>query len=143
MTFTIPIVEALLANPSTTAMVIYPTKALAQDQLAFFRDLLAPEISDGLLRVDTMDGDVSCELDTFLHFFPLSILPVAHVHCRALCFVNVHQLSESPSLRYARFADVAGSLSISHRSSRTWSPRSHKPRHAPLHHPTCAQRGLV
>ncbi len=31
---------------------------MAQDQLGYFRELLAPELEDGLLRVDTMDGDV-------------------------------------------------------------------------------------
>ncbi len=58
--FTLPIVEVLLADPAATALVLYPTKALAQDQLGHFKSLLRTEIEDGLLRVDTMDGDVRC-----------------------------------------------------------------------------------
>ncbi|MCL6648977.1 MAG: DEAD/DEAH box helicase [Chloroflexi bacterium] len=47
----LPVIEALLADPSTRALYLFPTKALAQDQLRALRRL-APEC-----RAATFDGD--------------------------------------------------------------------------------------
>jgi DEAD/DEAH box helicase domain-containing protein len=47
-----PIVEAILAQPKTTALCLYPTKALAQDQLRSFTDLRIPDV-----KAATYDGD--------------------------------------------------------------------------------------
>lgn len=51
-----PIVESILEDSKSTALLIYPTKALAQDQLRSFRDLGIPEISAA-----TYDGDTPGE----------------------------------------------------------------------------------
>ncbi len=51
-----PIVEAILAEPRTAALLLYPTKALAQDQLRSFRDLGIPEVIAA-----TYDGDTDRE----------------------------------------------------------------------------------
>ena len=48
------IVEAILDEPKSSGLLIYPTKALAQDQLRSFRDLGIPEV-----KAATYDGDVS------------------------------------------------------------------------------------
>ena len=37
--YTIPVIETLLADPSSTALFMFPTKALAQDQLRALGDL--------------------------------------------------------------------------------------------------------
>ena len=47
-----PIAERALADQKSTALLLYPTKALAQDQLRSFSDLGIPE-----LRAATYDGD--------------------------------------------------------------------------------------
>jgi DEAD/DEAH box helicase domain-containing protein len=47
-----PIVERALADQKSTALLLYPTKALAQDQLRSFGDLGIPEV-----RAATYDGD--------------------------------------------------------------------------------------
>lgn len=47
-----PIVESILADAKTTALCLYPTKALAQDQLRSFSDLRIPEV-----KASTYDGD--------------------------------------------------------------------------------------
>src|SRR6202049_294591 len=55
--YNLPILQRLLENPERRALFVYPTKALAQDQLA---ELSA--LKHGLpidLRVDTYDGDTS------------------------------------------------------------------------------------
>ena len=56
--YTLPVLESLLADPDSTALFLYPTKALAQDQL---RGLLrVAELSPGVaevLRTGTYDGD--------------------------------------------------------------------------------------
>jgi len=49
-----PIAETLLTDPRSTALLLYPTKALAQDQLRSFGDLRIPEI-----RAATYDGDTA------------------------------------------------------------------------------------
>src|SRR5438105_2241885 len=53
--YTLPVLQRLLENPEKRALYVYPTKALAQDQLAELGALMS-----GLpieLRVDTYDGD--------------------------------------------------------------------------------------
>src|ERR1700737_3944983 len=55
--YNLPVLQRLLANPEKRALYVYPTKALAQDQLA---ELSA--LKHGLpidLHVDTYDGDTS------------------------------------------------------------------------------------
>ncbi|NIA24993.1 MAG: DEAD/DEAH box helicase [Gammaproteobacteria bacterium] len=52
--YQVPIVEAILDNPRTSAMLLFPTKALAQDQLRSFQDLRIP----GLVAA-TYDGDTA------------------------------------------------------------------------------------
>ncbi len=52
-----PIIEAILGQPKSSALLIYPTKALAQDQLRSFRDLGIPEV-----RAATYDGDTPADV---------------------------------------------------------------------------------
>jgi DEAD/DEAH box helicase domain-containing protein len=58
LAYTLPVLESVLADPKATALLLYPTKALAQDQL---RGLLRmAELSGPLadrLRTGTYDGD--------------------------------------------------------------------------------------
>ena len=54
--YQIPMVEAILASPRTTSLLIFPTKALAQDQLRSLTRLRIP----GLVAA-TYDGDTSSE----------------------------------------------------------------------------------
>ena len=50
--FQVPIAERILARPRSTALLLYPTKALAQDQARSFGQLRIPEVA-----VATYDGD--------------------------------------------------------------------------------------
>jgi len=52
--YQVPIVESVVGHTGDTALVVYPTKALAQDQLRSFRQWLLPE-----LVAATYDGDTS------------------------------------------------------------------------------------
>ncbi|MGB2820220.1 MAG: DEAD/DEAH box helicase, partial [Phycisphaerae bacterium] len=54
--YNIPIVEAAIADPSATAMFLYPTKALAQDQLRGIGRFRNPEAGADFLA-GTYDGD--------------------------------------------------------------------------------------
>lgn len=54
--YQIPIIERILEDPSRTALLMYPTKALAQDQLRSLRSLEAPG-----LAAFTYDGDLPPE----------------------------------------------------------------------------------
>jgi DEAD/DEAH box helicase domain-containing protein len=56
LSYQIPIAEAILENPRTTALLVFPTKALAQDQLRSLTELRIP----GLVAA-TYDGDTSPE----------------------------------------------------------------------------------
>jgi DEAD/DEAH box helicase domain-containing protein len=53
--YNLPVLNAVLENPDTRALCLFPTKALAQDQLAELHDL-ATRISD-CFGVFTYDGD--------------------------------------------------------------------------------------
>ena len=53
--YNLPVLNAVLENPDTRALYLFPTKALAQDQLAELQDL-AKRLDDGF-GVFTYDGD--------------------------------------------------------------------------------------
>src|ERR1700737_1887592 len=53
--FNLPVLNAVLENPDTRALYLFPTKALAQDQLAELQDL-AKRLDDSF-GVFTYDGD--------------------------------------------------------------------------------------
>ena len=52
--YQLPIVDAIVRGEPTTALLLYPTKALAQDQLRRFREWLVPD-----LVAVTYDGDTA------------------------------------------------------------------------------------
>ena len=54
--YSIPMVEMLLANPNSTALLIFPTKALAEDQKLKLR-ILFNEAGLRNVNVETFDGD--------------------------------------------------------------------------------------
>jgi DEAD/DEAH box helicase domain-containing protein len=58
--YNVPVIESLLGDPSTKALYLFPTKALAQDQLKGLTRLaqLDPALSD-LVRAGTYDGDTT------------------------------------------------------------------------------------
>jgi len=53
--YNIPVLEACLSDPRTRALYLYPTKALAQDQLRALRELTSKEMP--YIRCATYDGD--------------------------------------------------------------------------------------
>jgi DEAD/DEAH box helicase domain-containing protein len=60
--YNIPVLEALLRDPQATALFIFPTKALAQDQLRVLGNFchLNPAF-EGLVHAGTYDGDTPAE----------------------------------------------------------------------------------
>jgi DEAD/DEAH box helicase domain-containing protein len=59
--YNIAVAEKLLAEPGSRALYLFPTKALAQDQLRGLRALLAPELIS-INELDTFDGDTPREV---------------------------------------------------------------------------------
>src|SRR3990172_6647022 len=53
--YNLPVLNTLLRDPSATALYLFPTKALAQDQLATLADLIGALGADTSAR--TYDGD--------------------------------------------------------------------------------------
>ncbi|MBI3945826.1 MAG: DEAD/DEAH box helicase [Armatimonadetes bacterium] len=54
LTYNLPVAEAILTNPRARALYLFPTKALAQDQLGKLRDLqLHPHLKPGVYDGDT------------------------------------------------------------------------------------------
>lgn len=56
LAYLVPIVEAQLVDPKTTALLLFPTKALAHDQLRRFSELGIPEVA-----AEAYDGDTEIE----------------------------------------------------------------------------------
>ena len=57
LVYTLPIAEALLrGDRSARQLLIFPTKALAHDQLAKLKAMLSPAVCPGV-KIATMDGD--------------------------------------------------------------------------------------
>lgn len=54
--FQVPIVEAALADPRSRALLLFPTKALARDQVRGMRELVSQELA-GLVGSGAYDGD--------------------------------------------------------------------------------------
>jgi len=54
--YNIPVLEAVLTEPGSCALYLFPTKALAQDQLRGLKELFCPELLKGE-EVATFDGD--------------------------------------------------------------------------------------
>lgn len=57
LVFALPVLETLLADPTARALFLYPTKALAQDQVASLRALAAATGRIRPPRFDLYDGD--------------------------------------------------------------------------------------
>ncbi|MBK9753653.1 MAG: DEAD/DEAH box helicase [Nannocystis sp.] len=55
--FQVPIIQAALADPRARALLLFPTKALARDQLRSLRELKEPGTSEGLIGCGAYDGD--------------------------------------------------------------------------------------
>ena len=56
--YNLPVLETLLGDPSAKSLYLFPTKALAQDQVRGLRRLAdADPALDGLVRAGTYDGD--------------------------------------------------------------------------------------
>jgi len=53
--YNIPVLEAILEEPESRALYLFPTKALAQDQLRSLRQITSPRL--GTARAATYDGD--------------------------------------------------------------------------------------
>ena len=63
--YNIPVLEAVAAEPAAAAIYLFPTKALAQDQLRAMRELCAAAFGDAAPGVEVYDGDtpqVECPL---------------------------------------------------------------------------------
>src|SRR5512136_3490929 len=53
--YNLPVLDAILHNPAATALYLFPTKALAQDQLAALRELIGA--LGAQISAQTYDGD--------------------------------------------------------------------------------------
>ncbi len=59
LTYTLPVLEELIANPSSRALYMFPLKALAQDQLRAFNELVAHLPESARPRAAVYDGDTT------------------------------------------------------------------------------------
>lgn len=55
--YNVPIIEAIATDPNATAVYVFPTKALAQDQLRALREAVAAAFPDDPPAADVYDGD--------------------------------------------------------------------------------------
>lgn len=55
--YNVPVLDAVLNDPLGRALYLFPTKALAQDQLRALKELVSPEMNK--VHLDTYDGDTA------------------------------------------------------------------------------------
>jgi DEAD/DEAH box helicase domain-containing protein len=57
--YNLPVLDSILKNPATRALYLFPTKALAQDQMAELHELVGAlgEVGEAPIGVHTYDGD--------------------------------------------------------------------------------------
>jgi len=58
--YNIPVIEKILTEPASCALYLFPTKALAQDQLRSFSEMFCPQLI-GYEKLATFDGDTPPE----------------------------------------------------------------------------------
>jgi DEAD/DEAH box helicase domain-containing protein len=61
--YNLPVLNAVLQNPAARALYLFPTKALAQDQMAELHDLVGAlgDMGPGAIGVHTYDGDTPAD----------------------------------------------------------------------------------
>ena len=59
LTYTLPVLEQVLADPASRALYLFPLKALAQDQLRAFNELTAPLPESVRPTIAVYDGDTT------------------------------------------------------------------------------------
>ncbi|MBI4495841.1 MAG: DEAD/DEAH box helicase [Deltaproteobacteria bacterium] len=59
LTYNLPVLESLIRSPEGKALYLFPLKALEQDQLKAFRELIAPLPEPDRFRAEIYDGDTS------------------------------------------------------------------------------------
>lgn len=64
--YNLPVVNSLLKTPEGKALYLFPTKALAQDQLTNLREMLIPLGENTHIRADIYDGDTPQHLRSAL-----------------------------------------------------------------------------
>ena len=74
LTYCLPVLEALLANPDNRALLLFPLKALAQDQLRAFTALTAGLPASVAPRIAVYDGDTTPYARAKLRKNPPSVL---------------------------------------------------------------------
>ena len=57
LAYNLPVIDSLLKQPEGKALYLFPTKALAQDQLSNLRKILSQLRNANTLRADIYDGD--------------------------------------------------------------------------------------
>lgn len=67
--YNLPVIEAIAANRNASAIYVFPTKALAQDQLRALREFLAAAFPRDTPIADVYDGDTE-------HVRPVFLLPL-------------------------------------------------------------------
>jgi DEAD/DEAH box helicase domain-containing protein len=74
LTYTLPVMEALLENPDSRALFLFPLKALAQDQLRAFNELASGLPESARPSAAVYDGDTTPYLRSKLRKNPPSVL---------------------------------------------------------------------
>jgi DEAD/DEAH box helicase domain-containing protein len=111
--YVVPILEALAADPGACALLMFPTKALAQDQLRALRALCAAAFGAAAPRVDIYDGDTPADereeirehaqlLITNPDMLHVSILPVHPRFARLLSNLRFVVVDEVGACRGSR-----------------------------------------
>lgn len=59
--YNLPVIRAVIEEKGSRALYLFPTKALAQDQMRSFRDLACPQIMSAM-DIATFDGDTPQEI---------------------------------------------------------------------------------
>ncbi|MFH1215872.1 MAG: DEAD/DEAH box helicase [Pseudomonadota bacterium] len=73
--FNLPVCEAILENPATTALYLFPLKALAQDQLRSIEELVkGMDVKKKSIRAAVYDGDTTSYRRTRMRENPPNIL---------------------------------------------------------------------
>lgn len=97
--YNLPVIEALNANRKASAIYVFPTKALAQDQLRALREFLTAAFPNETPIADVYDGDTD--------YVRIRILIVGFLHSLVCSCEKSSSLKACPTQHFESFHSVA------------------------------------
>jgi ATP-dependent helicase YprA (DUF1998 family) len=115
--YNLPVLDLILKDPGARALYLFPTKALAQDQLAFLTSTIDSLGAD--IATFTYDGDTPQDARKAIRSRPTSSSPTPTCCTRGSCRTTRKWVKLFENLRYVVIDELHMTAACTARTSRT------------------------